>query len=119
MSERVWVVERYYRNGVWERSQVPEVDSCSSNYYQAHKIKRAHQQHARKWSKWWTKGHFRVREYARLETMEAKAIAPNTGSPKLPLPVHWHLFASGLGITPKQGKDIYEWWERQLRAGAR
>lgn len=90
MSERVWVVERYYRNGVWTRSQVPELDSCNSNYYRAHDLKRAHQQYASRWSTWWTKNHFRVCEYARLESVEAKATAPNTPStarkarPKLP-----------------------------------
>jgi hypothetical protein len=81
-SERTWVIERQYRDGSWWPSRIMGFDSGSHNFCDAHALKNRHQREMVKMFSWWSKKHFRVREYARLESRKAGNLTPNTRSTK-------------------------------------
>jgi len=44
--------------------------------------------------------------------------ANNTGSPKLPPYIDFHILCDEQGLSPEQSEILYRWIERQLQAGA-
>jgi hypothetical protein len=53
-----------------------------------------------------------------LEAEEPAQLSHNTGSPKLPGYLDFHIFCDKEGLFPKQAENIYRYIVGQLRAGA-
>lgn len=66
--KKLWVVEAQFKGGGWDVANFTGDEYVSTNYYQAHRMKRAIQNYAYKYgSKHWTKNKFRVKEYIPVE----------------------------------------------------
>ena len=62
--ERLWIVEAHFKYGGWCICDFGLQEYASTNYYEAHKIKRKQQAYLQKHgAKEWYKNKFRVREY--------------------------------------------------------
>lgn len=69
MGERLWIVEAQFKDGSWGIASFTGERWVSTNYYQAHRFKRAIQQLTKmQGSKYWSNKRFRVVEYSRAQT---------------------------------------------------
>ena len=57
-------------------------------------------------------------EWQTLKSAVLAQLSHNTGSPKLPDYLDFHLFCDKEGLFPKQAENIYRYIVGQLRAGA-
>ena len=60
---RLWVVEAQFIDGTWDICMFGCGEYTSSNYFNAHKMKRKQQAYLQECNKHWYKNKFRVREY--------------------------------------------------------
>jgi len=61
---RLWIVEAMFQDGTWEICWFGTKQFASTNFYNAHKIKRKQYERLRSVGPW-KKKNFRVREYLR------------------------------------------------------
>lgn len=65
--QRVWVVESRFLDGTWDVCDFTEQPFSSTNYFDAHELKRRAFDHCYLVSNIWKKSDFRVREWKPLK----------------------------------------------------